>query len=61
MIRHALALAARGFPVFPCRPNTKVPAAKGWQRAATTDTHRIVAWWRERPNCNIGCLTGHTH
>jgi hypothetical protein len=55
----ALALAARGFRVFPCRPDKKFPAFEGWQEAATTDPHLIAAWWSGMyREANIGVATG---
>ena len=66
MIRHALALAAHGFPVFACAPGTKVPAmpkAEGGRGCldATVDQERIEAWWRRWPDANIAIATGKTH
>lgn len=52
----ALAAAARGWPVFPLRPGTKIPAIPDWQTRATTEQAGIVAAWR-RP-CNIGIACG---
>lgn len=51
----ALAMAARGFRVFPLAPNSKVPACDGWQRMATTDPARIAGWWSDS-----GTLIGFT-
>lgn len=69
---HALALAAMGFPVFPCIEGGKLPAIKGWRTRATTDEQQIRFWWRSptdeetaarpewRPHRrNIGVATGH--
>ena len=50
----ALAYAARGWPVFPCLPLSKVPATgQGGFKNATTDPAQIEAWWTESPNYNI--------
>lgn len=57
LLDHALALAARGLPVFPCIEDGKLPAIKGWRTLATTDPQQIRDWWR-RPR-NIGVATGH--
>lgn len=58
-IDYALALAARGLPVFPLVPFRKRPAIEVWQHAATTDHTQIKHWWGDDPNCNIGvCTTG---
>lgn len=58
-LTHALALADKGFRVFPLRPNSKIPP-KGmrWKQTATRDESRIAAWWRENPDFNIGVATG---
>lgn len=60
MIEHALAYAARGWPVFPLRPGGKAPATTHGFKDATTDEDQITAWWIERPNANIGLATGYT-
>lgn len=60
----ALALAARGFHVFPTAPYgelnangkpSKEPKCAGGHLAATTDEATIRAWWAENPDFNIGC------
>jgi hypothetical protein len=69
----ALAAAARGWPVFPCRPGLKRPALhgrddcpgtgpcvnghQGWEQRATTDPDRIRAAW-SRGSYNVGLATG---
>lgn len=59
----ALALAARGFRVFPLHPNSKIPAINDFPNAATTDEKQIRDWWSdpiqkcEKDN-NIGIATG---
>ena len=49
----ALDLAAKGVPVFPCRPGTKVPAFKRAFYASSTDPAQIDAWWAQA-DYNIG-------
>lgn len=50
----ALDLAARGFAVFPCRPDG--PEAKRpypgipWRQASSTDPRRIGSWWQMHPD-----------
>lgn len=56
-VEDALALAARGFRVFPLRVNDWRPAIKGWVEAATTSEVSIRAWWG-RSDFNIGVATG---
>lgn len=69
----ALAMARRGFRVFPLRPFGKKPAIAAFQFVATTDEATLRAWWTDvlRPEdglamcplvdgqrqCNIGILT----
>jgi hypothetical protein len=54
----ALALAAKGFYVFPVCENRKAPPRmEGWQRHASRDTNKIVDMWRSHPNDNIGIST----
>lgn len=60
----ALAYAAWGWPVFPCRPGLKAPAShKGLiehgLKDATTDPERIRDWWWRWPHANIGLATGY--
>jgi hypothetical protein len=58
LVRSALALAARGWHVFPCIPGGKRPALRGnWQDLATTDPDRVRAWWA-RTAYNIGVSCG---
>jgi len=40
-LENALALAARGFYVFPLIPEGKTPAMDGWQRKATRDADKV--------------------
>jgi hypothetical protein len=57
-MRSALALAARGWHVFPCAPGGKRPALRGnWQDLATTSPDRVRAWWA-RAAYNIGIACG---
>lgn len=55
---HALALAAKGFRVFPLIPNGKTPAIKQWPDKATTDEAQIRRWWPNGSERNIGVATG---
>jgi hypothetical protein len=58
MIGTALALAARGLHIFPCRPRDKRPATANGVKDATTDAATIKQWWREEPTFNIAIATG---
>jgi hypothetical protein len=53
----ALALAERGFAVFPLRPDSKVPAVRGdWEGAALADPDRLRALgWPPGGNIGIAC------
>lgn len=57
LLRSALALAARGWLVFPCAPGGKKPALRGnWQNLATTSPEQIRAWWARAPyNVGVAC------
>lgn len=50
-------LAARGFSVFPLRPNSKLPAITQWQTRATRDAAQIEQWIAQHPNANWGIAT----
>ena len=54
----ALHYAAKGWPVFPCRPNAKVPLGGKGVHDATTDADQIRKWWEANPDCNIGFHVG---
>lgn len=58
MIEHALALAARGFYVFPVKAGAKQPPLVPFKEAATRDETQIKRWWGEYPDHNIGIYTG---
>lgn len=50
--------ASIGWPVFPVEPGGKLPLVKDWPNRATTDAGTVAAWWRGRPDANIGIATG---
>lgn len=52
--------AARGWPVFPCKPGTKVPAIAGGCHSAFTDPEKITrTWgWDKEKHPNIAIATG---
>jgi hypothetical protein len=54
---HALQLASRGLPVFPCKQDKKPYTTNGF-KDASADTAVIKAWWREHPDALIGVPTG---
>jgi hypothetical protein len=53
----AMAMAGRGFRVFPLRPFGKKPAVDDFPSVATTDETTLRAWWTQQPDYNIGILT----
>jgi hypothetical protein len=58
MIEAAVAYAGRGWPVFPCRPMSKIPATLNGFNDATIDEAKIREWWTACPTLNIGIRTG---
>jgi Bifunctional DNA primase/polymerase, N-terminal/Primase C terminal 1 (PriCT-1) len=54
----ALAYAARGWPVFPCKPGSKAPNTEHGFLDATTDPAVIRAWWQRWPAANVAIATG---
>ena len=58
MLRTALALAARGLHVFPCRPRDKRPATADGLKSATVDAGTIKQWWQQEPQYNVAIATG---
>ncbi len=58
IIDAALAYAARGWYIFPCRPGMKVPLTNHGVKDATTDPDTIRAWWTQWPDANIALACG---
>jgi hypothetical protein len=60
VLAQALALARRGWPVFPCHPGQKVPATRHGHLDATTDEQQITCWFTSQParNLAIAIATG---
>ena len=54
----AVELAARGFHVFPCMPNSKAPLTAHGFKNATRDVDVIRGWWTRTPDANIAIRTG---
>ena len=59
LLQSALWYASQGLAVFPLQPGTKtpMPGSHGC-KDATIDPGQISAWWRARPDANIGIATG---
>lgn len=51
--------ATQGWPVFPLKANSKVPATRNGFYDATTNVERVRRYWDLFPHCNIGIATGH--
>ena len=59
MIELALHYAARGWPIFPLYPGTKIPLAGSHGcKDATLDPARIETWWTAYPDANVAIATG---
>jgi hypothetical protein len=56
-LAEALYRAERGWPVFPCQPDSKVPATRHGHHDATTDPAQIREWF-SRPGPNLAVATG---
>jgi hypothetical protein len=56
--RTALALAARGIPVFLCAPNAKRPLTKRGFYDACTDLEILAGLLRREPHANLAIRTG---
>ena len=52
----SLPLVARGIPVVPLRPKTKIAFLDGWQQLASTDLAQIEAWDKQYPDANAGSV-----
>ena len=58
VLGQALAYAAAGWPVFPCKPDQKAPNTVHGFKDATTDLAVIRAWWRASSRRNVAIATG---
>ena len=56
LLQQALSLAGRGFHVFPCEANGKLPAIKDFPNRATRDPAQIEKWFK-KAHRNIGIST----
>jgi len=50
----ALYYALKGWHVFPCWPDQKIPMTANGHLNASNDPEQVAAWWRANPSANIG-------
>jgi hypothetical protein len=58
VLAQALAFAGSGWPVFPCRPDQKIPATAHGFHDASTDPDQIAHWFTRDPDRNLAIATG---
>jgi Bifunctional DNA primase/polymerase, N-terminal len=57
-LAHALRLAARQLPCFPCRPHDKRPLTPHGFKNASSDATIIRTWWKRWPSALVGVPSG---
>ncbi len=58
LMNAALGYAAQGFHVFPVKPKGKAPLTANGFKDASIDPRKIMEWWTQWPDANIGIATG---
>jgi hypothetical protein len=58
LLEGALGLAARGIPVIPLRPRSKIPIHRSWPALGLLDPDSIRIEWEQHPDANVGVLCG---
>ncbi|MEI6499406.1 MAG: bifunctional DNA primase/polymerase [Armatimonadota bacterium] len=57
LLEAALAYAAQGWRVFPCKPRGKEPLTRNGCKAATVNAATIRKWWEKWPDANVAIAT----
>jgi hypothetical protein len=58
-LESVLALASKGWKLFPQHSGTKHPTIrKGWNTKATDETKQLTEWFTASPDANVGVKTG---
>jgi len=58
VLRMALSCAERGWPVFPCLWDSKVPLTRHGYLDASTDPDQVTKWFARHPHRNLAVATG---
>src|SRR5437762_13316580 len=58
LLNAALAFAACGLHVLPCKPQAEIPACPHGSHDATTDRELIARWWHANPLYNVAIACG---
>jgi len=58
VLRMALSCAERGWPVFPCLWDSKVPLTRHGYLDASTDPGQVSEWFARHPHRNLAVATG---
>ena len=58
MIKAALDYSKKGWKVFPCVPNGKIPLTRNGFKDSTINDRMITNWFETAPRANIGLVTG---
>lgn len=58
ILHQALACAERGWPVFPCQRDGKIPLTRHGYLDASTDPAQITEWFARHPHRNLAVATG---
>src|SRR5437867_13433336 len=56
MLEVAVTLAEAGWPVFPCRPDTKQPLIEHGFKGRSNNLERVKRWWRGLRDATVGIV-----